>query len=61
MTAELTHLIAAETAQEIPVPVRDFAARLAADAKGAVTAVLFYGSNLRTLCLDGVLDFYVLV
>lgn len=61
MTAELTHLIAAETAQEIPVPVRDFAATLAADAKGAVTAVLFYGSNLRTLSLDGVLDFYVLV
>ena len=39
--------------------VRAFAARLgkAADA----LAVLFYGSNLRTGSLEGVLDFYVLL
>ncbi|QGN55548.1 hypothetical protein [Novosphingobium sp. Gsoil 351] len=39
--------------------VRDFAAQLGA-AAGAL-AVLFYGSNLRTGSLDGVLDFYVLL
>jgi len=39
--------------------VRDFAMALARDA-GAV-AVLFYGSNLRTGSLDGVLDFYLLL
>ena len=48
------------TALEAPVaaPVRAFAGRLAV-AAGA-RAVLFYGSNLRTGSLDGVLDFYVL-
>jgi hypothetical protein len=35
-------------------------ARALADASGAV-AVLFYGSNLRTGSLDGVLDFYLLL
>lgn len=39
--------------------VADFARKLAQDA-GAV-AVLFYGSNLRTGSLDGVLDFYILL
>ncbi|MEM7779645.1 MAG: hypothetical protein AAF697_04530 [Pseudomonadota bacterium] len=39
--------------------VREFAEALARDA-GAI-AVLFYGSNLRTGSLDGVLDFYVLL
>ena len=39
--------------------VRAFAARLG-EAAGAL-AVLFYGSNLRTGSLDGVLDFYVLL
>ncbi len=39
--------------------VRDFAEALAHQA-GAL-AVLFYGSNLRTGSLDGVLDFYVLL
>lgn len=61
MTGELAKLIAAEVTREIPTPVRDFASALAADAKGAATAVLFYGSNLRTGSLDGVLDFYMLV
>jgi hypothetical protein len=39
--------------------VADFAARLGQEA-GAL-AVLFYGSNLRTGSLEGVLDFYVLL
>ncbi|MHA7820710.1 MAG: hypothetical protein ACX930_13775 [Erythrobacter sp.] len=39
--------------------VRDFARALAEDA--GASAVLFYGSNLRTGSLDGVLDFYVLL
>ena len=50
-----------ETQLSAPVEpaVREFAHRLALDA-GAV-AVLFYGSNLRTRSLEGVLDFYVLL
>lgn len=39
--------------------VAGFAARLAGEAGAA--AVLFYGSNLRTGALDGVLDFYLLM
>ena len=39
--------------------VADFAAALAEDA--GARAVLFYGSNLRTGSLEGVLDFYVLL
>ena len=39
--------------------VSGFAATLAG-AEGGAAAVLFYGSNLRTGSLDGVLDFYVL-
>jgi hypothetical protein len=39
--------------------IRTFAERLAHEA-GAL-AVLFYGSNLRTGSLDGVLDFYILM
>ena len=39
--------------------VRDFARALAEDA--GASAVLFYGSNLRTGSLEGVLDFYVLL
>lgn len=49
------------TALDAPMadPVRTFAGKLAQDA-GAL-AVLFYGSNLRTGELEGVLDFYVLL
>ena len=45
---------------DVPVPaaVTELARRLAAI--GDTAAVLFYGSNLRTGALDGVLDFYVL-
>ena len=42
----------------IPAPVRDLARRLGEEAHAA--SVLFYGSNLRTGSLEGVLDFYVL-
>ena len=50
-----------QTSLNAPVDpaVRAFAAHLG-EAAGAL-AVLFYGSNLRTGALDGVLDFYVLL
>lgn len=51
--------IAARFDIAIDPAVRDFAAALA-DTVGA-EAVLFYGSNLRTGSLEGVLDFYVLL
>lgn len=44
---------------EVLQPVRDFAEKLARE-QGAA-AVLFYGSNLRTGSLEGVLDFYLLL
>lgn len=55
----LVSRVAAGLARQVEPEVRAFAARLAAAQDGAV-AVLFYGSNLRTGSLDGVLDFYVL-
>jgi len=51
--------VAAGLAREVADPVRLFAERLAREA-GALAA-LFYGSNLRTGALDGVLDFYLLL
>lgn len=60
MTSALEERVAAAlAAAPIADSVRAFAARLA-DAAGA-RAVLFYGSNLRTGSLEGVLDFYVLL
>ncbi len=59
MTAALTNRVAAMLAAPVSAAVGEFAARLAGET-GAV-AVLFYGSNLRTGSLDGVLDFYVLL
>lgn len=58
MTDQLGARIAAALDRPVVPEVRAFAERLgrAADALG----VLFYGSNLRTGSLDGVLDFYVL-
>jgi hypothetical protein len=50
-----------ELRRDIPAPVTEFAAQLAQRGGNTVAAVLFYGSNLRTGDLDGVLDFYVLV
>lgn len=59
MTETLVGRVAAALAAPVGNEVRAFAARLgtAADA----LAVLFYGSNLRTGSLEGVLDFYVLL
>lgn len=55
----LAERIAARLAAPVDSAVADFARALASSA-GAV-AVLFYGSNLRTGSLDGVLDFYLLL
>ena len=55
----LTERIAARLASPVDPAVAEFA-RALADAAGAV-AVLFYGSNLRTGSLEGVLDFYLLL
>lgn len=59
MTETLDGRTATALAAPVAVPVRNFAARLAEAAKAR--AVLFYGSNLRTGSLEGVLDFYVLL
>lgn len=55
----LAERIAARLAAPVDPAVADFARALASSA-GAV-AVLFYGSNLRTGSLEGVLDFYLLL
>lgn len=55
----LSGRVAAALAAGVEPPVRAFAERLA-QGQGGALAVLFYGSNLRTRSLDGVLDFYVL-
>jgi len=55
----LAERIAARLSATVDPAVADFA-RALADAAGA-RAVLFYGSNLRTGSLDGVLDFYILL
>ncbi|WP_342741801.1 hypothetical protein [Sphingomonas rubra] len=54
----LADYVARALAAPVPPGVRAVAATLAEP--GEVEAVLFYGSNLRTGALDGVLDFYVL-
>lgn len=59
MSGSLAARVAAALARDVDPAVREVAARLAAES-GAL-AVLFYGSNLRTGSLDGVLDFYVLL
>ena len=51
--------IAASLAAPVDPAVSDLAQRLATEA--GACAVLFYGSNLRTGSLDGVLDYYVLL
>lgn len=58
MTGELEAFVGHALAAPAPPGVRTVAAELAE--AGNVEAVLFYGSNLRTGALDGVLDFYVL-
>lgn len=57
--AALAERIAARLSVPVDPAVADFA-RALGDAAGAV-AVLFYGSNLRTGSLEGVLDFYLLL
>lgn len=59
MSAALNARIATGIAAPMAQPVRDQAERLGR-AAGAV-AVLYYGSNLRTGSLEGVLDYYVLL
>lgn len=59
MTTPLAERIHTTLNAPVDPAVRAFATQLG-DAGGAL-AVLFYGSNLRTGSLDGVLDFYVLL
>lgn len=59
MSDSLAARVAAALARDVDPAVRAFASLLAGEA-GAM-AVLFYGSNLRTGSLEGVLDFYVLL
>jgi hypothetical protein len=57
MNETLEQRVAAALARDMAPPVRAFAERLVGE---RALGVLFYGSNLRTGSLDGVLDFYVL-
>ncbi|MEQ8410286.1 MAG: hypothetical protein RIC51_12125 [Erythrobacter sp.] len=57
--AALCGRIAGRLAARVDPAVRAFAAELGEEA--GARAVLFYGSNLRTGSLEGVLDFYVLL
>ncbi|MCB2060114.1 MAG: hypothetical protein R3E09_03035 [Novosphingobium sp.] len=59
MTGQLEARIAAGLGVSVASQVRGFAARLGEESRALV--VLFYGSNLRTGSLDGVIDYYVLV
>ncbi|MHA6332299.1 hypothetical protein ACXYL9_01335 [Qipengyuania sp. CAU 1752] len=59
MTGALAARVSAQLQQEVRPEVARFAEALAQDA-GAMSA-LFYGSNLRTGSLEGVLDFYLLL
>ncbi|WP_293395051.1 hypothetical protein [Nevskia sp.] len=57
----LQSAIADELSLPLPAAIHQVAAMLAERGHGAAVAVLFYGSNLRSGELDGVLDYYVLV
>ena len=59
MTETLTSRIAALLDRPVRSEVQAFAEMLA-EGSGA-SAILFYGSNLRTGSLEGVLDFYILL
>ena len=64
MTGSLADRVAAELAAPVTAPVTEFARHLAFEAgpgAGRTRAMLFYGSNLRTGALDGVLDYYALL
>ncbi len=58
MSTALDAFVVTALATPVPAEIHGIAATLAAAPD--VVAVLFYGSNLRTRSLDGVLDFYVL-
>jgi len=58
VTTQLRERIVRDIAREVHPAVRAFGERLAQE-RGAIAA-LFYGSNLRTGELEGVLDFYQL-
>jgi hypothetical protein len=55
----LAERIAEKSAAEVDPAIRSFAELLAHECDAS--SVLFYGSNLRTGSLEGVLDFYVLL
>ncbi len=57
----LQAVVAEELSLPLPAAIHQVAAMLAERGHGSVVAVLFYGSNLRSGELDGVLDYYVLV
>lgn len=59
MSAPLQERVAASLGRAVDPAVAAFAESLGREA--GASAVLFYGSNLRTGSLDGVLDFYVLL
>ncbi|MEL6487920.1 MAG: hypothetical protein AAFQ13_12355 [Pseudomonadota bacterium] len=59
MTGALQQRLETQLSAPVDPPVREFACALAESA--GADAVLFYGSNLRTGSLEGVLDFYVLL
>ncbi|MCA0910066.1 hypothetical protein [Qipengyuania gaetbuli] len=59
MSASLDQRIAASLGAEVRPEVAAYARMLGEEA--GASAVLFYGSNLRTGSLEGVLDFYVLL
>ena len=59
MSGALAHRLAGQASRPLAREVTALARQLGEEA-GAL-AVLFYGSNLRTGALDGVLDFYVLL
>lgn len=58
MSRDLAACVGAALSRQVNPAVAAFAARLAGEADAQ--AVLFYGSNLRTGELDGVIDYYVL-
>lgn len=55
----LQQRVASQLTRDVHPAIADFAERLAREA--GAQAVLFYGSNLRTGELEGVLDYYVLL
>ncbi|MFV3127813.1 hypothetical protein [Niveispirillum sp. KHB5.9] len=57
----LTDILRAEWETDLPPPAAAMVQALIDHGGGTVSSVLFYGSNLRSGDVEGVLDFYVLV